>query len=147
MEFTAMDQFDTPQQSKPLPAAMLRPIAWDESAAATELFGDGGITDGQRRANSPERWVEQRRRVEYTLGSRVTSMLPTYLDKLRDSRIPLQKRAEMAAYLHRWHCKGVFGELSAAELQLVLMLMQAAGISGPAGGGGAAQPRQRRQVR
>lgn len=73
--------------------------------------------------------------------------MPGGLDKLRDTTIPIRHRAELAAYLHRWHCTGAFGELSKAELQLVLLVLQAAGISVPAGGGAAAPPRARRSAR
>ncbi|OAN44665.1 hypothetical protein A6A04_07490 [Paramagnetospirillum marisnigri] len=147
-----MDHIEQPatsdhQPSRRLTAAMRRPIPWDEAPGDAELWGDGGITDGQRHANRPEFWSAQRRRVEYTLGNRVAAMVPGGLDKLRDPTIPIQHRAKLAAYLHRWHCNGAFGELSKPELQLVLMVLQSAGISVPAGGGAAAPPRSRQAGR
>jgi hypothetical protein len=147
MDHHAQPTASEPQPKRCLSAAMRRPIPWDEGPGDAELWGDGGITDAQRHANRPEWWAAQRRRVEYTLGNRVAAMVPGGLDKLRDSTIPMHHRARLAAYLHRWHCNGEFGELSKPELQLVLMVLQAAGVSVPAGGGAAAPPRARRSVR
>ncbi|WP_156612533.1 hypothetical protein [Paramagnetospirillum marisnigri] len=147
MEHHAQPTAFEPQPKRSLTAAMRRPIPWDEGPGDAEFWDDGGITDAQRWANRPEWWAAQRRNVEYTLGNRVAVLLPGALDKLRDPSILIQNRARLAAYLHRWHCNGAFGELTTAELQLVLLVIQSAGFTVPAGGGTAAPPRARQSMR